>query len=186
MSARIPGNGVDAVKPILASIRRRVANGPMPMEVALVRLSNLGGTAADVMVTTPKTMPSSSTIDQVRHAFEDDHLHMLLLTSNDKLVGTLIRSDIPLTAAPCLPALPLARLDGRWTAPTTPVAALASRLEHMDQRRLAVVDSTGALLGLVCLKRKRHGFCSDADVTARAGNVQTVGTSRAVRQQEDS
>ncbi len=35
------------------------------------------------------------------------------------------------------------------------------------RRRLAVVDERGALLGLLCLKRRLTGFCSDADVAAR-------------------
>ncbi len=45
------------------------------------------------------------------------------------------------------------------------------RLIHRGLRRLAVVDDNGLLMGLLCLKRKLTGFCSDADVAARgAGN----------------
>jgi hypothetical protein len=138
-----------------------------------VRMSTTSGTAADVMVTAPKTMPSRSTVGQVREAFEDDHVHMLLLTREDRLEGALIRSDVPMAAAASVPALPLARLDGRCTAPTTSVPELLSRLEHTDERRLAVVDTSGVLLGLACLKRNRDGFCSDADVLARAAQEPT-------------
>jgi hypothetical protein len=35
-------------------------------------------------------------------------------------------------------------------------------------RRLAVIDHDGTLLGLMCLKRSRTGFCSDEDVASRA------------------
>lgn len=124
-------------------------------------------TASDVMVTIPKTLESTATVGQIRAAFADDHVHMLLLTKNGRLEGTLIRSDVPETAEPPMPALPFARLAGRQTTPATPVPVLISRLEHMNQRRLAVVDSDGILLGLVCFKRTRKGFCSDADVRAR-------------------
>ncbi|MDP3966681.1 MAG: hypothetical protein Q8Q02_00245 [Nocardioides sp.] len=37
-----------------------------------------------------------------------------------------------------------------------------------QQRRLAVVDDDGLLVGLVCLKARGTGFCSNADVTTRA------------------
>jgi hypothetical protein len=36
------------------------------------------------------------------------------------------------------------------------------------QRRRAVVDDEGRLLGLLCLKASGRGFCADADVAARA------------------
>jgi CBS-domain-containing membrane protein len=35
-------------------------------------------------------------------------------------------------------------------------------------RRLAVVNHDSTLLGLMCLKRSRTGFCSDEDVASRA------------------
>ena len=38
--------------------------------------------------------------------------------------------------------------------------------------RLAVIDEECRLLGLLCLKRTRLGFCSDADVQARAAERQ--------------
>lgn len=36
------------------------------------------------------------------------------------------------------------------------------------RRRRAVIDDRGLLLGLLCLKHTGLGFCSDADVRARA------------------
>ena len=41
-------------------------------------------------------------------------------------------------------------------------------MREQGTRRLAVVDDDGDLLGLLCLKRTLDGFCSDADVRARA------------------
>jgi len=34
-------------------------------------------------------------------------------------------------------------------------------------RRVAVVNADGSLLGLMCLKQRMRGFCSDGDVAAR-------------------
>jgi hypothetical protein len=36
------------------------------------------------------------------------------------------------------------------------------------RRRAAVTSADGRLLGLLCLKASRAGFCSDQDVRARA------------------
>jgi hypothetical protein len=51
-------------------------------------------------------------------------------------------------------------------------------MRAQSTRRLAVVDGTGRLVGLLCLKRTLDGFCSDADVRARAverGGVHQIG-----------
>ena len=48
-----------------------------------------------------------------------------------------------------------------------PAESAHARLEDAGARRLAVVDEHGDLLGLLCLKQRRAGFCSDDDVRAR-------------------
>jgi CBS-domain-containing membrane protein len=124
-------------------------------------------TAADVMVTIPKTVSPGVTVRQVRAEFDNDHVHMLLLTKDGKLEGTIVRSDIPHEALPSMPAFPLSRLRGRVVTPATPVSTLLRRLGHLGLRRLAVVDAGGLLLGLVCLKQSGTGFCSDDGILAR-------------------
>jgi hypothetical protein len=52
--------------------------------------------------------------------------------------------------------------------PLDPLEAARSHLVATGQRRLAVVDRAGTLLGLLCLKRTGDGFCSDRDVASRA------------------
>src|SRR5919206_425323 len=66
------------------------------------------------------------------------------------------------------PALPLARLTDRTVAPEVPLADVHELLLRTGRRRLAVVDGAGRLLGLLCLKRRRTGYCSDAGVAERA------------------
>jgi hypothetical protein len=52
------------------------------------------------------------------------------------------------------------------------------RLIAHGQRRLAVVDDAGVLAGLLCLKRKLTGFCTDADVGARVTERAAAPTAR--------
>ncbi len=127
-----------------------------------------GSTVAEVMVRRPKVLPADATLGQVRAAFEDDHVHMVLLTRGTVLCGTVLRCDVPAAAPDALEALPHARLTGRTIPPTAPADAALRWLVARQQRRLAVVDDHGELLGLLCLKASGTGFCSDLGVAERA------------------
>ena len=129
-----------------------------------------GKTAGDVMVRLPKTLPAGTSIAEVRACFADDHVHMLLLSESGHLVGTLVRDDVRADLDGTDLALPHSRMTGRTVHADVPAEAVRKRLLARGQRRLAVVDDDGALLGLLCLKRRRTAFCSDADVAARAAD----------------
>jgi CBS domain-containing protein len=127
----------------------------------------VGRTVADVMIHRPKTLPATASVAEARAELLDDHVHLVLIVADDMLAGAVERID--LVGAPAsAPVLEHAVLDGRTVAPT--VAAEDARLLLLarGRRRLAVVDERGALVGLLCLKRRLTGFCSDADVAARA------------------
>ena len=126
-----------------------------------------GLTVEDVMVTAPKTMPPTATVADARALFADDHLHMALITRRGRLLGTLVRADLAELGDDAAPALSRSRLDGRSVTLHEAAEDVRVRLIRHGQRRLAVVDDTGRLAGLVCLKRKLTGFCSDADVAER-------------------
>lgn len=125
--------------------------------------------ASDVMMRHPKTLPANATVSEAAAAFSGGHTHMLLLTQGRRLIGTMVRADLTtMTGTSAVdPALPFAQLRGR----TVPPEALADMVERAmvegGMRRLAVVAPDGMLIGLVCLKRRGRGFCSDRDVTAR-------------------
>ncbi len=125
------------------------------------------GTVGEVMVRRPKWSPADATIADVRALFVDNHVHMALLVRQDRLMGTVLRADLDATTGPGEPALTLARLEGRTVTPESCLAPVRSRMIATGQRRLAVVDHDGRLLGLLCLKRAHHGFCSDRDVASR-------------------
>lgn len=125
------------------------------------------------MINCPKQVDSTITIGQAEELFTDEHVHMLLLVESQQLVGTLLRTDLhdkPLS--PELPARPFSILSGRWVPPDRAVADLMAWMSSQRIRRLAVADETLNLKGLVCLKRTGTGFCSDADVHARAASTQ--------------
>lgn len=121
------------------------------------------------MINYPKQVDSTITIGQAVELFTDEHVHMLLLVENQQLVGTLLRTDLhDEHLPPELPAKPFSVLSGRWVRADHDAADLLTRMTSQRIRRLAVVDETLTLKGLVCLKRTGNGFCSDADVQARA------------------
>ena len=134
-----------------------------------------GLTVKDVMVTAPATMRPTATVADARAFFADDHVHMALIATSGRLLGTLVRADLDDDAAP---ALSRSRLDGRSVALGKPAEDVRLRLIAHGVRRLAVVDDAGALAGLLCLKRKLTGFCTDADVTARAAERAAAPTAR--------
>ncbi|MGY1763235.1 HPP family protein [Geodermatophilus sp. SYSU D00779] len=133
-----------------------------------------GSTVADVMVSRPKTLPADASLAAVRAVLADDHVVMVLLTEDGVLRGTLLREDLPDTAPGAAAALPLSRLTGRTVAPAVPLADVHALLVRTGRRRLAVVDDEGRLLGLLCLKRRRTGYCTDAGVAERARSRRCV------------
>ncbi|HEY3465329.1 MAG TPA: CBS domain-containing protein [Amycolatopsis sp.] len=123
-------------------------------------------TVGDVVVRLPKTLPVDTSVAQARACFADDHVHMLLLTEAGRLLGTLLREDLDEAADG--PALAYSHMAGRTIPADLPAEAARRLLVSRGQRRLAVVDGDGVLVGLLCLKRRLTGFCGDADVAARA------------------
>ena len=134
---------------------------------------------ADAMITTPKMLGLETSVADARRAFADTHVHMLLLTRDGVLHGTLLREDLRHDLDPRRPVLALATLAGRTISPNR---SLDEARHHMDQsmtRRLAVIDDDGKLLGLLCLKQTRRGFCTETDVVART-DAQPSASVRAV------
>jgi CBS domain-containing protein len=134
----------------------------------------VGGTplAGEVMLRHPKTMSPRASVEEVRAALANDHVHMVLLTEGGSLVGTLVGTDLPPQAPAAVPALSWSRLLDRTVPPDAPADTVQALLVERGLRRMAVVDHEGTLLGLMCLKRSRTGFCSDDDVASRAESRQ--------------
>ncbi len=121
----------------------------------------------ELMISAPRTLPIDTQVEAVRRAFEDSHVHMLLLTHRGILRGTLLRTDLQPDLPPTAAALPLATVDGRTARPDQRISTIHQWLVRSGQRRLAVVNDDGRLLGLLCLKSDQTGFCTDQGVVAR-------------------
>jgi CBS domain-containing protein len=127
------------------------------------------GTAAEVMLTTPIRHPLSATVGEIRDFFRDDHVHAALIVSPaGRLEAVVERADIAGCQALDAAAAPLGRLAGRTVPAGASVADVHRAMTSAGRRRAAVTSADGRLLGLLCLKASRAGFCSDGDVRARA------------------
>ena len=126
------------------------------------------GRVADAMVTCPKTFGPESALGKLRAFFEDDHLHMALIVAPDgRLVTTIERPDLAAATSSSAPVTKLGTLIGRTAGPADPLAAATATLLREARRRLAVVDDSGRLLGLLCLKKDGTGYCSDEGIRER-------------------
>src|SRR5215471_1889092 len=57
--------------------------------------SDRGDRVADAMLRRPKLLPSGASVDDVRAQFGDDHVHLVLVTSEDGvLLTTIERTDL--------------------------------------------------------------------------------------------
>jgi CBS-domain-containing membrane protein len=128
----------------------------------------LASLVADVMVTSPKTHGPRCRLKTIREFLEDDHVHMALVVAADgRLITTIERSDLAGDTRHARCAAEFGTLVGRSVAPSQTVAEARGRLRREGRRRLAVVDASGYLLGLLCLKRDGTGFCSDEGIRER-------------------
>ena len=59
-------------------------------------------------------------------------------------------------------------LAGRTINPHRSLESAMAILKRDQRRRLAVIDGSGHLMGLLCLKRSGDGCCSDEGVCKRA------------------
>jgi hypothetical protein len=142
---------------------------PVPLFALSAGETGCGGLVADAMITCPKTHDVSAGLEDIRAFFEDDHVHMALVVAPDgRLVTTIERPDLPAGSQAPVPATQLGTLVGRTARPAQALDAAAGLLLRERRRRLAVVDDSGCLLGLLCLKKDRTGFCSDENVRERA------------------
>lgn len=120
------------------------------------------------MLTIPARHPLAATVGEIRDFFHDDHVHAALIVSPEGyLVAVVERGDIADNQAPDAAAAPLGGLAGRTIPAGASLAEVQRTMTSTGRRRAAVTSTDGRLLGLLCLKASRAGFCSDQDVHAR-------------------
>jgi CBS domain-containing protein len=121
----------------------------------------------EAMLSSPTVHSASTPVADVRALLRDDHAHMALIVDRGRLVATVERQDLPSRDLDRVPARSIGVLAGRTVPPDAPLTEVAAAMRRAGRRRLAVVDSHGQLLGLLCLKAHGHGFCSADDVRER-------------------
>ena len=126
-------------------------------------------TVADAMLPTPVQHPLGTTVGEIRDFFHDDHVHAALIVGPAGYLAAVVeRADLALSPAPGAAAAPCGRLEGRTVRPAASLAETHQAMNADGRRRVAVVGDDGRLLGLLCLKATRAGFCSADDIRARA------------------
>jgi hypothetical protein len=123
------------------------------------------------MLTCPVEHHASVTVGELRAFFRDHHVHIALLLDDGVLVAAVEPADLQ-GAHDGTPALPLGRLDGRAVSPDMPLVKASALMRAGGIRRLAVTVEGDVLVGLLCLKRHRNGFCSNNDVAERIAERQ--------------
>lgn len=127
-----------------------------------------GRSVADAMIHSPKVCGPTTSIAQLRDMLRDDHVHAALIVDHGELLAVVERSDLVGSLTLDGGSRAAAYIEDRVTRPDAGLAATWKAMTTAGRRRLAVIDSDRQLLGLLCLKRSGLGFCSDADVRARA------------------
>jgi hypothetical protein len=137
-------------------------------------------TAGEAMITAPVRHALSATVGEIRYFFGDDHVHAALIVSPAGYLRAIVeRDDIAGCRDPEAAVAPLGRLAGRTVAPGASLAEVYQAMSAAGRRRVAVTGADGRLLGLLCLKASRTGFCSDQDVRARAEDAGAAGADSA-------
>ena len=114
-------------------------------------------------------MTGNARLAAIRAFFTDDHVHMALIVAADgRLVTTIERPDLAAARSGSARAAELGALVGRTARPADPLGAATAMLLRQGRRRLAVIDESGRLLGLLCLKKDGTSYCSDEGIRERA------------------
>ena len=124
-----------------------------------------------IAVLRPDTLPAAATVADVRAYFRgSEKAHMaLVVDDHGRLLTTILRTELEGVEPATVAATSLGRLSGRTIDRDKTSVGLGAVMDEAGLRRLAVVDTHGRLLGLVCRKASRSGFCTDAGIAARRG-----------------
>jgi len=127
---------------------------------------------AGAMVTCPKTHGPESGVKEINALFKDEHVHLALIVGAvGRLLTTIERSDLASVRSSALPVVTSGTLEGRTVGPSDSLVATTPTFPRQGRRRLAVVDHSGRLLGLLCLRKDATGYCSDESTPARSNQA---------------
>jgi CBS-domain-containing membrane protein len=113
--------------------------------------------AADLMLRDPKTLAGDASVAEVRAQLANPKVQMLLLADDRRFVGAV--TSVPEEAADDERAVSYADPSPETIAPTATAEDAWQRALESTYRRVIVLDDDGTLHGLLCLNKKRTGFC---------------------------
>jgi CBS domain-containing protein len=116
--------------------------------------------AADLMLRNPKTLPAEASVAEVREQLANSRVEMVLLADGRTFKGAV--THVSPDAAPDDRALDHADTDPQVVSPQAPADEAFERAAASPNRRVIVLDDDRNLLGLLCLKRDRSGFCGSS------------------------
>jgi CBS domain-containing protein len=116
--------------------------------------------AADLMLSEPKTLAADASVAEVRDQLSSPRVQMVLLADGRAFKGAVTK--LPSDAAPDDHALDHAELDPLIISPHASADEAWERALASPNRRVIVLDDDRNLLGLLCLKRDRSGFCGSS------------------------
>ena len=113
--------------------------------------------AADLMLREPKTLPADASVAEVRDQLANPRVQLVLLADGPAFKGAV--THVPPYAAPGDRALDHADENPEIISPHASADEAFERAAASRNRRVIVLDDDRNLLGLICLKRDRSGFC---------------------------
>lgn len=131
-----------------------------PRSGTVTREEAIGLTVGEVMVRSPKTLPSDATVADVRRVFEKPDVRTVLLADGDRFGGLIERDRLPGDAPDG--ALAKVYLDPApaTATPGTPMPDAIDLIAARGEPRLVVLDEDGITLrGLLCGNVTATGFC---------------------------
>jgi len=128
-------------------------------------------TVAEAMLVDPAIAGVDTTVREMRAFLADGHVHCGLIVDGDRLAAVVVREDLEGASGDAL-AMRYGTCEARTILASNRAEEVRARMVADGIRRLAVVDEDQRLLGLLCLKSTGRGFCSPADVAARAADRQ--------------
>lgn len=136
-------------------------------------------TVGSAMLRRPTVHGPDLTVGEAQEIFaEHPKTHLLLLAEDDVLLSAVVRSDVEGRTDLAALAREIGTVEGRTVTPDQPLEPLRATMADTGPRRLAVVDAEGRLLGLLCLKRSRTGFCTDEGVAAMRAERRRTSVTR--------
>jgi len=118
-------------------------------------------TAADLMLSAPKTLPAAATVADARAVLANPHVQMVLLADGTTFAGAI--TEIPDSAKADSPALGFVDEHVETLAPDASGATAFERAAANPNRRVIVLGDDDTLLGLLCLNTTRTHFCRSRD-----------------------